>query len=136
MPLMEWEERMRVGVQEIDAEHQHLVHLLNELFYAMTLGSGRERLGQILDGVIDYTDYHFRHEEFLFEKTKYPDMEAHIKEHDNLRKRVFEIQRKYKSGEYGTLTIETLTFLKQWLINHTTGSDKRFGPHLNRYGIR
>lgn len=135
MPLMEWEDRMSVGVREIDAEHRHLVDMLNELFYAMKQGAGQAKLGEILNGLIAYTDAHFRHEEFLFEKTGYPDMEMHIKEHNNLRKQVMEIQNRYTSGEQETLTIETLTFLKSWLINHTTGSDKKFGPHMNAHGI-
>jgi hemerythrin len=132
---MEWEDRMSVGVREIDAEHRHLVDMLNQLFDAMQRGEGRDKLGEILDGLVEYTDAHFKHEEFLFDKTEYPDSEMHKKEHNNLRKQVIEIQKKYKSGEYDTLTIETLTFLKNWLVNHTTGSDRRFGPHLNVHGI-
>jgi hemerythrin len=135
MPLMEWEERMSVGVREIDAEHRHLVSLLNSLFDAMQQGMGREKLGEILNSLVDYTDAHLRHEELLFAQTDYPDTESHKKEHNNLRKQVIEIQKKYNSGELDTLTIETLTFLKHWLINHTTGSDKRFGPHLNAHGV-
>lgn len=135
MPLMEWEDRMNVGVREIDAEHRHLVSLLNQLFDAMQQGIGREKLGYILDSLVDYTDAHFRHEEKLFETTEYPASESHKKEHNNLRRQVIEIQNKYKSGELDTITIETLTFLKHWLINHTTGSDKKFGPHMNAHGI-
>jgi hemerythrin len=135
MPLMEWEDIMNVGVREIDAEHRHLVTMLNQLFDAMQRGEGKLKLEEILDGLINYTDAHFKHEEFLLKKTDYPNFESHKKEHNNLRKQVIEIQKKYKAGERDTLTIETLIFLKNWLINHTTGSDKKFGPHLNAHGI-
>ena len=136
MPLMEWTPAMFVGVKEIDAEHKKLVLLINQLYEAMQRGAGHEALGQILTGLINYTATHFAHEEKLFAETNYPDAVAHKKEHENLKQRVLDIQKRYKAGEEDTLSIETLTFLKNWLINHTTGSDRKFGPHLNSHGIK
>lgn len=135
MPLMEWTPQMSVGVGIIDAEHKKLVLLINQLYEAMQRGAGQDALGQILENLILYTNTHFAHEEKLFAETGYPDATAHMKEHENLRRRVLDILKRYKNGERDTLSIETLTFLKNWLINHTTGSDKRYGPHLNAHGI-
>jgi hemerythrin len=135
MALMEWTPQMYIGVQEIDAEHKKLVLLINQLFEAMQKGAGHSALGQILQGLISYTRTHFAHEEKLFAETGYPGAEAHKKEHENLTHRVLEIQKRYENGADDTLTIETLTFLKNWLVNHTTGSDKQYAPHLHAHGI-
>jgi hemerythrin len=135
MPLIEWEDRMNIGVRELDAEHERLALLINQLFDAMQEGAGRAKLKEILESLIDYTNTHFEHEEYLLEKTGYPNIEAHKKEHLNLRRQIIGMKEKYKSKQSDVITIEILTFLKNWLINHTTGSDKKLGPYLNAHGI-
>ena len=34
------------------------------------------------------------------------------------------------------LSIDVIDFLKDWLINHIQGSDKKYGPFLNEKGLR
>ena len=136
MPLMMWNDKMSVGVAEIDAEHKTLVSMLNDLYDGVQSGHGKEALGKILDGLIAYTAGHFQHEERLFTQTAYPAAAAHKKEHDDLTKQVLDVQAKYKSGATGTLSLEVMNFLKNWLVTHIQGSDKKYGPHLNGKGIR
>jgi len=33
------------------------------------------------------------------------------------------------------LSLEVMNFLKDWLMNHIQGSDKKYGPYLNSHGI-
>ena len=94
MPLMTWNEKMAVGVRLLDTDHQKLVGLLNELYDAVMKGQGKESLGKVLDGLVDYTKIHFAHEEKFFAQTSYPDAAAHKKEHDALTQQVLEVQKK------------------------------------------
>ncbi len=135
MPLMMWNDKMSVGIPRIDEEHKKLVAMLNELYDSVQAGHGKEALGKILDGLIAYTAGHFKHEEKLFAETGYPDAPAHKKEHDDLTKQVLDVQQKYKAGVTGTLSLEVMNFLKNWLVNHIQGSDKKYAPHLNSKGI-
>jgi len=135
MPLMEWNQKMAVGVALLDADHQKLVQLINDLYDAMKDGHSKEVLGSILDRLVDYTKFHFAHEERFFAQTEYPGAVAHKKEHDALAKQVLEVQTKYKGGAYGTLSLDVMNFLKEWLVNHIQGSDKKYGPFLNGAGI-
>jgi hemerythrin len=135
MPLMEWDKKMSVGVNLLDTDHQKLVKMLNDLYGAMMEGHGKESLGKILDELAAYTKIHFAHEENFFAQTNYPDAAAHKKEHDELTRQVLEVQRKYKAGATGTLSIEVMNFLKEWLLKHIMGCDKKYGPHLNSKGI-
>jgi hemerythrin len=135
MPLMTWNAKMSVGVALLDNDHKKLVGMLNQLFDAINSGQGKESLGKILDGLVDYTKIHFANEEKLFAQTIYPESVAHKKEHDDLTRQVLDVQNKYKAGATGTLSLEVMNFLKTWLVNHIQGNDKKYGPHLNAKGI-
>lgn len=135
MPLMTWTDKLSVGVNVIDDDHKKLVNMVNELYDGITAGKGKEALAKILDELVNYTKIHFDREEQLFAKTGYPAAAAHKKEHDDLTKQVLDVQAKYKNGSVATLSLEVMNFLKNWLVNHIQGSDKKYGPHLNAKGI-
>ena len=135
MPLMNWNPKMSVGVQMLDADHQKLVGMVNDLYDGIQGGHGKESLGKILDELIGYTKVHFGHEEKFFAQTNYPDSAAHKKLHDDLCKQVLDVQAKFKSGATATLSLEVMNFLKNWLVNHIQGEDKKYGPYLNGKGI-
>jgi len=136
MALISWNDKMNIGIASIDSEHRRLVEMLNTLYDAVQSGKGRDALGPVLDGLIAYTAGHFKNEERLFAETGYPDAVAHKQEHDDLTRQVLDVQAKYKSGASGTLSLEVMNFLKNWLIKHIQGSDKKYGPHLTAKGIR
>lgn len=136
MPLLTWTEKLSVGVGMLDEDHKRLVGMVNELFDAMQAGKGRDVLGRILDGLVQYTKIHFAHEESFFARTAYPAAAAHKQEHDALTQQVVEVQRKYAAGGDAALSLEVLQFLKNWLVKHIQGSDQKYRPHLNANGIR
>lgn len=136
MPLMAWNDRLSVGIASIDKEHQKLVELLNNFYDAVQANHGKESLAGLLAALIDYTKVHFGNEEQLFAKTAYPEAASHKKAHDDLARQVLEIQKKYLKGANATLSIETLNFLKNWLLDHIQGADRKYAPHLTSHGIR
>ena len=136
MPLMQWNEKMSVGVSTFDNEHKKLIDLVNALHDGIQANRTPDVLGQVLDGLISYTATHFKHEEEFFAKSGYPASAEHKKEHDDLTRQVLDIQAKFKGGATGTLSLEVLAFLKKWLIGHIQGSDRKYGPHLNAKGFK
>lgn len=132
---MTWTEKLAVGVKILDDDHKKLVGMVNELYDAIQSGHGKDSLGKILDGLVDYTKVHFGHEEQFFSQTGYPEAAAHKKQHSDLTKQVADVQQKYKAGVNGTLSLEVMNFLKNWLVNHIQGSDQKYGPFLNGKGI-
>ena len=135
MPLMTWTEKMSVGVAVLDNDHRKLVEMVNVLFDEIKSGKGKEGVGKTLDSLVAYTVEHFKREEQLFAKTLYSESAAHTAEHQKLCKQVGEIQQKYKAGATTAITLEVMSFLKNWLTNHIMGLDKKYGPHLNSKGI-
>lgn len=130
MPLMDWDDRLSVGVKQIDDEHKHLIKLVNELHDAIRANQGKEVLGRVLDGLIAYTGSHFGHEESEMKRTNYPQASSHAAEHAALVKKVLAIQAQYRAGKVAVLGMETLAFLRDWLVRHIKGTDQALGQYL------
>ena len=135
MALIEWNENLSVNVDEIDAQHQQLVGLINDLNDAMREKRAKEALGGIIDSLTDYAVRHFSTEENYFEKFEYPETRVHKKEHNNFVEKVAIFKKGFDEGKV-LLSIDVIDFLKDWLINHIQGSDKKYGPFLNEKGLR
>lgn len=127
---------MSTGIGVFDADRKKLVGVVNNLYDAVQGGQGKEALGKILDGLIDYTKSHFGREEDYMTKHGYPDIVTRKNEHANLTRQVLDVQSKYKSGVTSTLSLEVLNFLKNWLIKHIQGTDKKYVPFLSSKGAR
>lgn len=135
MAFIKWTDEMSVNVAEIDRQHQRLVAMLNEMDDAMRQGKGRDVLGKILNGMIEYTAEHFTTEEKYFSQYMYPDAENHIREHRTFVEKAKEFQKKFETTRIG-LTTDIINFLHEWLKRHIMGSDKKYGPFFNERGLR
>jgi hemerythrin len=127
--LLEWTPEFAVHVPEIDREHQFLFGIVNHLHEAMLAGQGAETLGTFLAELAKYTIYHFANEEKTMVAAHYPEMLAHVEQHEGLRRRVSEVKVRFERGEIA-LTIELMLFLSDWLRNHVTVTDRRLGNYI------
>jgi hemerythrin len=126
MAFINWiDERYSLKVEQVDAQHKHLVALVNRMHEAVVQGSERGVLGQILDELIDYTVYHFRTEEEFFARHHYPELEAHKRQHNALTEQVLKLQAEFEAGS-ATISYEVLDFIHDWLVNHMANSDRKF----------
>ena len=127
--MFDWNDRYRVGIGSIDAQHQGLFKLAGELYAAMSAGQGKAISGEVLDRLIRYTATHFAHEERLMRLHAYPNFEEHKAQHDALNAQVRQFQADFQEGR-ATITVQLLQFLKGWLEGHIQGSDKLYAPYL------
>ncbi|MDA8139824.1 MAG: bacteriohemerythrin [Desulfobacteraceae bacterium] len=134
MPIVTWSEDLSVKIKELDAQHQELVAMINKMHDAMKQGKGKEVLGSIIDKMVEYTHKHFLSEEQLFSKHNYPEAGRHSREHNDFVGKVAKFQRDLKAGNI-TLTMDVITFLKEWLVTHIKGTDKKYTPFLNAKGV-
>lgn len=135
MVLMEWTPNFSVGVTEIDEQHKKLVEMLNLLYDAMTQGKSKEVLSDILVGLIGYTGTHFGTEEKYFDQFNYPEKETHKSEHKKFVEKVTAFKSDFDSGN-ASVSIEIMNFLKDWLVNHIQGTDKRYSAFFNEHGLK
>ena len=134
MSLIEWNDELDVNVPFMDAEHEDLVVLINELHETILAGQSKQDLDRRLDRLIAHAAAHFKHEETLFEDTGYADAAKHRKQHDALAKQALRLQQNYRQGE-AELSVDVLKLLSKWLLNHMLTSDRKYGLHLNTKGI-
>ncbi len=132
-PLVAWSDQLSVHVDQIDNEHKRLVNLLNVLNGAVQTGAGQAALSGVLNGLVDYTVYHFSHEEDLARRSRYPGYEGHRRQHEGFTAKVLQVNADFQSGTTRVLPGEILEFLKVWLSQHIMGSDREFGAYLNAH---
>jgi hemerythrin len=130
MPLITWNAALSIKVEEVDAQHRRLVELVNQLHEAMSQGKGREVMGQVLAGLLEYTRTHFTAEERLMIAQAYPGYWQQKAAHEALLKQVLDLRTKFLEGE-AVMTMEVMKFLKAWLTDHIQGMDTQLGVYLN-----
>jgi hemerythrin len=134
MALITWNQTFSVKVKQFDDQHIKLVDMINELYDAMKAGKGNETVGRILRELVSYTVTHFADEEQLLSRHDFFDLEAHKSEHDQLSRQVMDLQQKFEAGQ-AILTLNVMMFLKDWLMKHIQGDDKKYGDYLNDRGV-
>ncbi|MCB9062993.1 MAG: bacteriohemerythrin [Halobacteriovoraceae bacterium] len=125
MALFEWNESFETGITSVDNQHKRLVDYVNRLHEGMMQGQASQALGVILEGLINYTDAHFKHEEKYFDKLNYKNAATHKEYHKKLVGQVLDFQKKFKDGDV-TISSEIMDFLKDWLMDHILNEDMKF----------
>ena len=127
MTFMPWTSALELGIDEIDQQHQRLVDLTNQLHDELSHDlPRREAIGDVLEGLVDYTHNHFIMEEVLFRKYAYSHEEAHEAEHGVFTGRIMDLLTRFEDGE--TVGQEALELLKDWLIHHICKVDRAYLP--------
>ncbi|MBF0107788.1 MAG: bacteriohemerythrin [Magnetococcales bacterium] len=133
--IMPWSDKLLVGIVTFDNDHKRLVALINELYNGMNRGMGRSALGQILQELVDYTATHFKREEEAFDRTHYPDTEAHKLLHARFVDQVLAFHKQFNEGG-AFIDMKLVKLLREWLIDHIMVTDKAYAKHLRKGGVR
>jgi len=134
MALLVWNDSYSVKVRRFDDQHKKLIDLVNQLHEAMKAGKGSAILNDVLGPLAAYTQTHFSEEERLMLYNGYPGYMEHKKAHDQLVAHVRDFQKQVEAGT-ASVSLGLMTFLKDWLLQHIQGVDRKYGPYLNEKGV-
>ena len=134
MNLIIWKETYSVGIERIDNEHKELIRIFNDLLNAMAIGQGYTVVEEIFQGLTAYSKNHFASEKKIMESYNYPEKEEHLKEHDTFTKQVIEYKNDYESGNR-KVSVQLMNFIREWLVTHWNGTDKKLGLFLQAKGF-
>jgi hemerythrin len=133
MRLFKWRKTNAVFIPEIDAEHQELFRIAEELHEAAEAGAETPRLLAIFRELTGHAEAHFEHEESLMRATNCPSYEWHIGQHNTSRKRIRQFAPQIEQGDTQALQL-LLEFLSGWLNDHTSLTDRMMAAHVRNYG--
>jgi methyl-accepting chemotaxis protein len=125
---VQWSPKLEMHVPAIDRQHRKLCEYINDLYAAMK-DNRTGSLQNIVKKLRDYTASHFSDEERLFSASRYPGVKEHKEIHKKFVAQIDDFERRLKDGT-ATVSMELLTFLKDWLINHIAGTDHGYAPYL------
>lgn len=122
-----------VGKSTMDAEHELLHHLLDQL--KNELAAGGPRIEELLDQFDTAARVHFLGEQSLMRLHAYPAYEAHQNEHDEL----VEELRRLATGIHEGEAVDAAGMaqkLDEWLNVHMHTTDAALEEYLRQEGIR
>ncbi len=110
-----WTNNLRVGVDAIDKDHQHLISLLNQVtFHSAEDMEVREAVGDL----IDFTRQHFDREELIMEVCNSPDLKDHRALHQQLMAEVEELVARWHKSNSPDSFHHLRRRLRNWLLDH------------------
>lgn len=89
-----WREQMSVSNNLIDEEHKYLIEQINAIELAVNTKENHDIVVDTLDHLVKYTHTHFKHEETIQRKIRYPHLDEHILEHKKIMRNLYAIKSK------------------------------------------
>ena len=130
MHSLKWDQTMELGHEGMDADHKHLLALVNQLAKGIVDKLAKEAYDALLDELIAHTRAHFAMEERLMAACSYPDAAEHCAEHARLVQDALGYRAKFDSDAEPSVSL--LYFFDQWLTRHILASDRELARFLAR----
>lgn len=134
MPRIEWNDNLKLGVKEIDEQHEKLIALINDLYDAHKEGKAKEVIDAIVSEAHDYIGYHFSTEQRLMEDHDYPGLEEHTDNHEDYIIKSSDFLMASHDDEEG-LADEVLDYLTGWWKSHINVTDRKLTHFLKSKGV-
>ena len=129
MELVEWRDDFKIGIEEVDFEHQELIELINESYNEAKKDSSTSAVLDSLGEIFVQISAHFALEEKEMRELKYDQYEVHKEDHEDLLDSIRDIMDDYEERE----TLDEEEFgarLKDWFVNHFSTKDARLHKFL------
>ena len=123
-----WTDAIKTGVDAIDKDHQVLLSLLNRL---ARRSADEADVDDVINELIEYTQYHFSREEALMQVCGYPAIESHREHHRTLIDDLNQHFDAWRSERNQESLNQFRKFLKDWLFNHILREDTKITNSAN-----
>jgi hemerythrin-like metal-binding protein len=136
MAAIDWDKQLEVGIATIDKQHRRWVELYNALDIAVQEGRQESKLGETLEALIEYSQYHFGTEEVLMRQNEYDaeEFSLHCREHRVFTDQIVIYKDRHDAG-FQRLTPVVMASLRDWLVTHITASDRGYISTLKGAGV-
>lgn len=132
MAILIWSSKYSVGVEALDRDHLVLISLLNQIDEAKRFRTDEATVGQIMGTFVENALGHFRREEKLMEKSRYPELSEHKKTHRSIERQLKNLLAKHERALDPVVSEEITNFLCLWLDDHLLNVDMRYKGFLEQ----
>ncbi|MDA3867226.1 MAG: cache domain-containing protein [Salinivirgaceae bacterium] len=132
--LMAFDNSMKVGIDELDQQHERVIDLLNDTVTSYINAAAKKTIKSQLATFADYLSWHFGNEEQYFETHGYEAIDEHKNEHNAILKEINTQIQSYTKGDAEALQ-QLLTYAKEKLAQHFTEVDTRYADFLHSKGL-
>ena len=123
-----WTDDLSVNSLVLDNEHKKLFALIDDFYKGIKDNSPRERLEELILGLVQYTKTHFANEEKHMQQIGYPHLNEHKELHQFFVEKTQSYYERLRNGKM-ILSLEVTNFLKEWLVQHIKGKDQQYAVY-------
>lgn len=129
--LRNWSDAYRIGIDEIDQQHQGFFAASHRLYEAILNREGREGVIEALAFMRSYAETHFDTEEAFMRRHDYPDLAAHARQHAAFVRHLDALEDDLRTfGASQELADRALDLTQDWLIEHIADEDVLYALHV------
>lgn len=121
-----WNAKYSLGNAQIDAEHQGLVELANDIATFASHGENAARVRRDILALYEHMRVHFQHEDEYMLRLGYPRYEEHKKQHAEILAAMNAIMK--HSDNLDALVYKLKQLMHAWVRGHILGQDRRIAP--------
>lgn len=125
MSFLKWNDEYKLGIPEIDKQHQKWIEILNRFYDNSNNTDLNEKIKKLIKEVLDYTEYHFQEEEKFMSIMNYSNVRDQKEMHNQLLKKITDFKDQVDSGKT-VLSLGLTSELKSWLKQHIMVEDKKY----------
>lgn len=131
MALLSWSHQYLIGNDLIDSEHHELFRLINAFHDHWIERRDHRSIAPLLNQLVAYAQAHFQHEEAIMLDAGFPGLGEHQKIHEAMIDTIFKLCQSFEDKSIH-LEMETMKFVKRWLVDHILKDDYLFRNFLAR----
>lgn len=122
-----WNEKYRIGVEEIDTQHKKLFEIAGKIYELLVnefYSDKYDKIIELVQELKDYTVYHFKYEEEYQQKIGYKKFFTHKVEHDDFIEKINEVDLTDIDEDHDQYLVDILEFVVKWIDEHILEKDK------------
>ena len=128
-----WREKLSVGDDGIDGDHQRMFRILND-YEAALMERDIRAIQYIFKTLAQHCNDHFSREVALLRKIGFPDADRHQDTHIAMSGRLNQIHDRFSQQSTKTAALDDLSaLLRHWIVHHIVKEDLQMRPYLARW---
>ena len=126
---MQWLPSFALGIDEIDQQHQQLLHHAAAVVEAIQQQKSWSDIYYQIEALRQFVSFHFQFEEALMRMFRFPDMDGHAQSHESFFLKLEEIELQ---AIHDNLEKNVVQLLTDWFTGHILHSDRSYVEHLRQ----